>query len=342
MKSSQTSSIRKRNNNAPLVYAVLFALLILAIILGIIQGAVHVSLGDIFNALLGRSVGTPSYNIIVLSRLPRTLGCLVAGAALAVSGSIIQIVLSNPLAAPNVIGVNSGAGLAIAVCGAIFPTQVGLHPIAAFIGALTAVLLVLFISQKAGASKITTVLAGVAVAAVFAAMIDAVVTVFPDSLIGYTSFRIGGLANVSIKNILPAMYIIIVAIIILLCMSNEIDVLSLGNDTAKSLGLRVKPLRIILLALGAALAGAAVSFAGLLGFVGLIVPHIMRHFVGEDSFNLMATSALGGAILVTLCDVSTRLIFAPYEMPVGILLSCIGGPFFIWLLLMQRKRRTND
>ncbi len=342
MKSSQMSSIRTHKNKMPLVYAVLCALLVLAAILGIIEGSVHVSLGDIFDAILGRSVGTPSYNIIILSRLPRTLGCLVAGVGLAVAGAVLQTVLGNPLAAPNVIGVNSGAGLAIAICGALYPLQVSLHPFAAFIGALVAVLLVLFISQKAGASKITTVLAGVAVAAVFAAMIDAVVTLFPDSLIGYTSFRIGGLANVSMKNIIPGMCVIIWAVAVLLIMNNEIDILALGTDTAKSLGLKIKPWRIVLLALAAALAGAAVSFAGLLGFVGLIVPHIMRNFVGERSLHLIATSGLGGAVLVTICDVVTRLVFAPYEMPVGILLSCIGGPFFIWLLLRQKSRRTHD
>lgn len=135
---------------------------------------------------------------------------------------------------------------------------------------------------------------------------------------------------------------ILPSLIILLLLTNELDLLLLGSDTARSLGLSAKRLRVVFLALAAALAGAAVSYAGLLGFVGLVVPHIMRLLVGEESRPLMLSSLLGGAAFLTLCDLLARTLFAPYELPVGIVLAFVGGPFFIWLLLKQRGGRTHD
>ena len=118
------------------------------------------------------------------------------------------------------------------------------------------------------------------------------------------------------------------------------DVLALGSETARSLGLSVRPVRFVLLVLAAALSGAAVSFAGLLGFVGLIVPHTMRRFVGGESGPLLAASVLGGACFVTVCDLLARVLFAPFELPVGVVLAVTGGPFFLWLLLRQRGGRA--
>lgn len=279
-------------------------------------------------------------SIILYARLPRLCGCLLAGAALACAGVIIQGVLNNPLAAPNIIGVNSGAGLATALCCAAAPGAVGLTPVAAFLGALAGVMLVLFISERAGASRITLVLAGVAMSSMFSAGIDAVVTFFPDALNGYTDFRIGGVKNLSMARLAPAFWVILTALLLALSLSNELDLLLLGRETAQSLGLPAKWLRLVLLMLAAALAGAAVSFAGLLGFVGLLVPHIMRRLAGEESFLLLLSSALGGALLLASCDLISRLIFAPFELPLGVVLSLAGGPFFIWLLLRQRRGRS--
>ena len=339
MKNSQISFT---DNKCAKLYIILFLSLILSAAAGICLGPVKISIGSVLRVLIEGERNTTEANIILLARLPRVFGCLVAGAALAVSGCVIQTVLANPLAAPNIIGVNAGAGLAVAIFSALLPEAAAYTPLAAFLGALAAVLLVLFIAEKSGAAKITLVLAGVAVSSVFSALIDAVITFFPDSLNGYSDFRIGGLANLSTAEVTPAFFIVAVSIIILLSLHNEMDVLSLGMDTSRSLGLKSKPLRIILLALAAALAGAAVSFAGLIGFVGLIVPHIMRNFVGENSAELIITSALGGALLLTVCDIAARLLFAPYELSVGIILSCVGGPFFINLLIRQRGGRNRD
>lgn len=334
MSSWRTSSVGSRGRYG--LIAALAGLVLLSGVANLAFGAVPIPPGEVIAALLGRGEGT-AVSIVLYARLPRLCGCLLAGAALACAGVIIQGVLNNPLAAPNVIGVNSGAGLATALCCALAPGAVRLTPIAAFLGALAGVLLVLLIAERAGAARITLVLAGVAVSGIFSAGIDAVVTFVPDALSGYTDFRVGGVKNLSMSRLAPAFWVIVIALVLALSLSNELDLLLLGRETAQSLGLPAKWLRLALLMLAAALAGAAVSFAGLLGFVGLLVPHIMRRLIGEDSFHLLLSSALGGGLLLTACDLASRLLFAPFELPLGVVLSLAGGPFFIWLLLKQRR-----
>lgn len=304
-------------------------------------GAVTVGPEALIQVLLGGGRDSAAAGILLFVRLPRTLGCLLAGAALATSGAIIQTVMANPLAAPNIIGVNSGAGFFVAVCGALLPAglAVKLSPLAAFIGAFVCVMVVLLIAERAGSSRIVLVLAGVAISGMFGAGTDTVITLFPDALTGYSDFRIGGLANVTMEAVAPAMWVILFCLAAALLLSNELDILTLGSDTAQSLGLPVGRMRVVSLALAAALAGAAVSFSGLLGFVGLIVPHMVRRLIGSESRSLILGSALGGAALLTLCDIAARLIFAPFELPVGIVLSFVGSPFFLWLLIRKRGRQ---
>ena len=340
MKSWQIFSIKTENRR--ILFPALVLLTLLCAGLSLCCGAVKLPLGDVIRSLFGRGDGAYTDSIVLYSRLPRTCGCLLAGAALAVSGAVIQGVLHNPLAAPNIIGVNAGAGLAVALCGALIPLRAASFPLAAFLGAMLSMLLVLGIAERTGASRLTLVLSGVIVSAVFSAGIDAVLTFFPDALNGYTDFRIGGMENLTMAKVAPAFWVILPSLIILLLLTNELDLLLLGSDTARSLGLSAKRLRVVFLALAAALAGAAVSYAGLLGFVGLVVPHIMRLLVGEESRPLMLSSLLGGAAFLTLCDLLARTLFAPYELPVGIVLAFVGGPFFIWLLLKQRGGRTHD
>lgn len=341
MKNSQTSYIRP---DRPLwrVYLVLALITLASAALSLMLGPVSLSPGEVISAFFKSEAVTSADRIALYARLPRTCGCIVAGAALAVSGAIIQGVLSNPLAAPNVIGVNSGAGLAAAVCCAFLPGAYALVPFAAFLGALLSVLLVLLIAERTGASKITLVLGGVAISSVLSAGVDAVVTFVPDALVGYSDFRIGSLSGLTMQKLAPAAWVVLAALALSFSLTHELDLLMLGRDTARSLGLRAGKMRILLLAVAAALAGAAVSFAGLLGFIGLIVPHIMRRLVGDESRLLLPGCAMGGAVMLLLCDLASRMLFRPYELPVGIALSFIGGPFFVWLLLRQRKGRTHD
>jgi len=337
MKNLRIFSIRTHKKR---VLGLLALLTLMSALLSLCVGAVWVSPGEIVSALTGGGENTAG-RIFLYARLPRTCGCLAAGMALAVSGAVIQSVLANPLAAPNIIGVNSGAGFMVALSCALIPESAAAVPLMAFLGALMGVLLVLLLAERTGAAKITLVLAGVAVSSMFSAGIDAVVTFVPDALNGYSDFRIGGLDNLSMERIAPALWIMLPALLGCVLLGSEMDVLALGTDIARSLGLHVKRTRIILLALAAALAGGAVSFCGLLGFVGLVVPHIMRRTLGEESRYLIPGCALGGAVMLTVCDVLARIMVAPYELSVGIVLSLMGGPFFIWLLLRQRGGRSQ-
>ena len=337
MKSSRTYSTA----NQPLrLFLTLSLVTVLAAVLSMALGAVYVSPWRVVSALFTGADGSVEANIALYARLPRVCGCILAGAALALSGAITQSVLANPLASPGTIGVNSGAGVAAAICCAVAPTAQALVPIAAFIGAMAAAMLVLFIAERTGAAKITLVLAGVAISNILSAGVDAVVTFAPEALNVYSDFRIGSLENLTMQRLLYPAIVTALAMAAAFLMTNELDVLMLGVDTAESLGMKAGRVRILLLAVAAALAGAAVSFAGLLGFVGLIAPHMMRRFTGDEARYLLPASALGGAALLLICDTASRTLFAPYELPVGITLAFIGGPFFIWLLLRQRRGRT--
>lgn len=337
MKSWQISCTRQRKR---LFWAALCLLTLAAAALSLWIGSVELSPGQVWISLIGQDKSSVAARIIRYSRLPRTAAALLAGAALAVSGAVIQTVLNNPLASPGVIGVNSSAGLAVALVCAIAPQAQQYTPLVAFIGAWLGVLLIMGLSQSTGASRITVILAGVAISNLFSAGIDAVVTFVPDALNGVTDFRIGGFTGVTMSQLAPAAGMIFFSFLLVFSLAQQLDILALGSDTAQSLGLSVKSIRFLLLALAAALAGAAVSFSGLLSFVGLIVPHIMRRLVGEDSLPLLAGSALGGALFVTVCDLLARVLFSPFELPVGIVLAFAGAPFFLWLLFRQRGGRT--
>lgn len=341
MKFSRTFSIRMRKRRL-LLFPVLALLLLLAAAAALCLGIVCVSPKELLEILLGRDTASVAARIVRFSRLPRLAAALLAGSALAVSGAIIQSVLANPLAAPNIIGVNAGAGLAVTLCCAFLPAALRLQSLAAFLGAFVAVLLIFSLSQRAGASRMTLVLAGVIVSAVCNAATDLIVTFVPDALTGYSDFRIGGLNGVSFQRLFPAACLILPALLLACTLPHELDVLNLGAETASGLGMRVGATRTLLLAIAAVLAGAAVSFAGLLGFVGLIVPHVVRMLVGGENRFVIPTSMLVGAILLTLCDLAGRTVFAPYELPVGILLAFLGGPFFLWLLLRRRGGHGND
>lgn len=296
----------------------------------------------LLSAALSLGLGAASLTPVIFRfvRLPRTLGCLLAGAALAVSGAIIQGVLSNKLASPSIIGVNAGAGLAVTVCCACGALSGWAIAGSAFLGAMISVLLIVFTAEKAGASRTTVILGGVAVNAFLNALSEALSTLIPEVGMMAGDFRVGGFGSISYVRLLPAGISICLALLMVFSLHNELDVLSLGEETARSLGMNAKRTRTLLLILSAMLAGAAVSFAGLLGFVGLIVPHAMRRMVGSESRFLLPMCALGGAAFVTFCDTAARVIFAPFELPVGILLSVLGGPFFLLLLMKRKGGRT--
>ena len=313
-----------------------FLVCLLVALASLSLGAAALSPAEVWEAVASGPQSTAG-RIFWYVRLPRTAGCLLAGAALSVAGCVIQNVLANPLASPNIIGVNAGAGLAVTVCCALGAVSGWTIAGAAFGGAFLAVLLVSMAAKMVGASRTTVILAGVAVNAFLGAVGDAVTNLVPDAAALSSDFRVGGFGAVVPARLLPAGVLILLGLAAVLTLSNELEILSLGEDTARTLGLNAERMRTLFLALAALLCGSAVSFAGLLGFVGLIVPHAVRRLAGTECGRLLPLSALWGAAFVTACDLLARLLFRPQELPVGILLSMLGGPFFLYIL---SKRRT--
>ena len=297
----------------------------------------------LLSAALSLGLGAASLTPVIFRfvRLPRTVACLLSGAALAVSGAVIQGVLSNSLASPSIIGVNAGAGLAVTVCCALGLLSGWVIALSAFGGAMASVLLVVFVARKTGASRTTVILGGVAVNSFLNALSEALTTLVPDAGVLTGDFRVGGFSSVVPARLLPAGVLICCALVLVMTFHNDLDVLALGEETARSLGMPVKKMRSLFLILAAMLAGASVSFAGLLGFVGLIVPHAARRIAGNQSRYLLPMCAIGGAGFVTACDLASRMAFIPYELPVGIFLSVLGGPFFLALLLKRKGGRSH-
>ncbi len=303
-------------------------------------GAANLRLSQLWQAILGGPQDTAGY-IFWYARLPRTAACLLSGSALAVAGCILQSVLGNSLASPGIIGVNAGAGLGVTLCCALGALSGWSIALASFGGALAAVFLVVLLAWRTGASRTTVILSGVAMNSILGAVTDGITTLVPDAAMLSGEFRVGGFSAVAHTRLAPAAALILAALAVCFTLCNELDVLALGEDTAQSLGLSVKKSRPLFLLLAALLAGASVSFAGLLGFVGLLVPHGVRRLVGSESKYLLPLSALAGAGFVTVCDLAARLLFAPHELPVGILLSFLGGPFFLGLLLKKKGGRIH-
>ena len=298
-----------REKAAPLAIAVSASVLAAVTAAAFLVGSSSVSLGDLVAWATGGDVSASAKSILVNVRLPRVLAALLAGGALAVAGAIIQAVLDNPLASPNIIGINSGAGLFVLIAASVFPSALWLPPLAAFAGALATALIIFGISLGASTSRLTVVLAGIAITSVFGAGMNTILIVNPDAYIGSSALLAAG----------------------------KLNIMALGDDTAHALGMNVGACRLAMLGLAAVLAGAAVSFAGLLGFVGLIIPHLVRFFVGHDNRIVLPLSAVSGAAFVVVCDLLARVLFAPYEVPVGILMAFLGGPFFIYLILKNRR-----
>lgn len=340
MNTLQSSSIPKSSANKTKyvsLFALLSALVIALFCASCTLGSTSASVKNALTAFFYDNTQNIDFKIIFYIRLPRTIAAVLAGSALAVSGVIIQAVLSNPMAAPNVIGVNSGAGFMATLIIALFPSSLWALPISAFVGALCACLFIYVLSIKTNASKLTITLVGIAVGSILNAGINAIKVIFPDSVYDADMFMIGGFSGITYNKLTFAAVIIIISFVIAFILAKDIDILCIGENTAKSLGQNVMLLRLALLIIASALAGAAVSFAGLLGFVGLLVPHIMRKFVGNRHRLLIPASAIFGSGLVILCDIFSRIVFAPYEIPVGIVLSIIGGIFFISLVLFSKR-----
>lgn len=330
--SNQKKSIFHRYSGA----AILLGLLLAVFLLGLRLGSAQLTAREFWRGLTGQD---PTARLILWElRLPRLLGGLLAGAGLALSGTLLQQVTGNALAGPNIIGVNAGAGFAAILTLWLLPKQAAFLPFFAFLGAVGALLLILSLAQKVRGSKASVILAGIAVSALLNAAISFISYADPDLLASYNYFSVGGLSGVQNQDLLFPALLILAAFLFALLFAKQIDLLCLGDALAASLGARIKATRILCLLLAGASAAAAVSFAGLLGFIGLIVPHIARRMAGSNLRLRLMESALLGGILLIAADLLGRLIIAPSELPVGIITALLGAPFFLYLLCRKEHR----
>ena len=319
----------------------LMCLLLAAVLYaGLRFGAAPLTHEQIMGALKNLPDHQSSRIILLFLRLPRVLAGLLAGGALAAAGLLLQTVTANPLCAPNIIGVNAGAGFGMMLVMCLFPALHTLQPLAAFLGAFGASMLVIFLASAAGGrrsmSRSTLVLAGVALSSVLSAGISALSLTYPDLLASYAAFSVGGLTGVTAEQLYLPAAVILPALLCAYLLIPRLSLLCLGDSMAQSLGVRVRRLRVLSTALASLLCAAVVSYAGLLGFVGLMVPHAARKIAGTSLYRQMSASLLLGGILVVGADLLGRVLFAPSELPVGILMAVLGAPFFLFLLLRRR------
>jgi iron complex transport system permease protein len=325
------TSLKDRRSYRLAVMIALAALCVIAFLVGNASGTVSVSIKRIFQVLFTDD-GSTERSIIWTIRLPRMILAALVGINLALSGCILQGVMHNPLADPSIIGISSGAGLFGIFILVIMPQFQQLVPIAAFAGALLAAGIIYILAWKGGIQPTRIVLAGVAVSALFSAGISGTLVFFSDRVHGALTFMNGSLSARSWPEVITILPYTVFGIILAVLNSQKLNILILGDDTARGLGLHVERVRLGLTALAALLAASAVSVVGLLGFVGLIVPHSIRLLLGNNYKIMFPATALLGAALVMFSDTLARTIFSPTEIPVGIVMAIIGVPFFLYLL----------
>jgi len=343
MPTLQTSCIRKPwAKRKALVLLLLAALLCVTSVLSLRCGSQNYTVSQLLAALHSNNHTDPIWRIVVYSRIPRTLAALLAGSALATAGALMQAVLNNAMASPNIIGVNAGAGFFAMLAVTLVPGTAGIMPMASFLGAFGTAMFIYLLALRAGLSRTTLILSGIAVSSILNAGINAITLLVPDSVIGATGFMLGGFSGVTTISIRHAVIYLAIGFFLAFFLAPELNLLQLGEESAAGLGLHVKRTRFLAIFAVALLAGGAVSFSGLLGFVGLLVPHMARRLAGGDNRWLIPASALLGSSFVLACDILARLLFSPFEFPVGIIMSLLGGPFFLYLLLRRKRSRIYD
>ncbi len=314
--------------------AILLLFLFLALIgsfLSLTKGSSVISMEQIINILLAPG-NDPQSQIIWNIRMPRTIVGALVGINLSLSGAILQAIMRNPLADPHIIGISSGAGLAGVVIMILFPALEYLITPVAFIGAMLAAVCIYILAWKNGIKPVRIILAGVAVSAFLSAGISGLMIFYSDRVHGALMWMVGGLAARSWPHVNIILPYAVIGLILALSSAAYLNILQLGDEMARGLGVNVEVTRIVLTAIAALLAASAVSVVGLLGFVGLVVPHAARLLIGSDYRFLLPASALLGIAIVTLSDTFARVVFAPIELPVGIIMAFLGAPFFLFLL----------
>lgn len=314
-----------------LVLFIFATLAVFGCLVSLLKGSVVIAPQEIWQALVGRGE-TMQEQIIYNIRLPRTLVAALVGMNLALSGAVLQAVMKNPLADPHIIGISAGAGLAGVAIMILFPAFEYLITPTAFVGAMGAAICIYILAWKGGIRPVRIILAGVAVSAFLGSGISALMIFYSDRVHGALMWMVGGLAARSWPHVEMIWPYALVGFALALLGAKHLNILQLGDEVAKGLGLRVEFVRLAMTAVAALLAASAVSVVGLLGFVGLIVPHAARLVIGADYRFLLPAAALLGIAVVTASDTFARIVFAPVELPVGIIMAFVGAPFFLFLL----------
>ena len=336
-----------------LLLPLLGLVLTLAVLLSLGTGTAGLPPGRILQALpelLGLPSGSaldPVQSMVLREiRLPRTLLAILVGGSLAASGAVMQGLFRNPLADPGLLGVSAGAALgAVAVIvlgGSALPRLLSgwaALPLAAFGGSLAATVLVYRLGRVQGRTEVATMLlAGIAINAIAVAATSALTYLASEQrLRGLVFWSMGSLGSAEWSTLLPGALVMLAGMVLLPLFAPALNALLLGEAEASHLGFEVERIKVFLILLVALVVGAAVSLSGIIGFVGLVVPHLLRLAVGPDHRLLLPASALGGALLLLCADLLARTLIAPAELPIGILTALLGGPFFLWLLLRWRR-----
>lgn len=304
---------------------------IFAMVASLTLGSVDISFSTIVHTLLG-NVQTTDEMVIWNIRFPRNIVGALVGANLAVSGAILQAVMKNPLADPGIVGVSSGAGLAGVIMLIFMPEASILLTPVAFVGAMLSAAAVYALAWKNGIRLTRIILAGVAVSAFLGSGISALLVFYSDKVQGALLWMVGGLSARSWPQVETLFPYTILGLVLALAGCKALTILSLGDETARGLGVPVERVRFSMTAVAALLAAGAVSVAGLIGFVGLVVPHIVRLIIGTDYKYVIPGSAILGAGVLVFCDTLGRVAFSPIEIPAGIIMAFLGAPFFLYLL----------
>lgn len=336
---------------AAVVFSFLGVALAFALVLGIGVGPISVPAGDVLRILwLGITGGSldqmvevnPEGVVVWHIRVPRALIAVLVGAALATAGATMQAVFRNPLADPGIIGVSSGAATAAVLAivtgfAAVGPWAI---PAAAFLGALLTVVLVQSVAELKGGGPATLVLVGVAISSFLGAVTSAAVANAPqDSDIRSITFWMNGdLVARTWEHVQVAVLPILLTLVVLAgALARDLNIMLMGSDSARTTGVDVPKVRRILLALAALLTATAVSVSGIIGFIGLVVPHLVRVVLGPDHRILLPASMLTGAVFVLLADTVARMLFSPVVLQTGTVVAFLGSPVFLWLLLRTRR-----
>ena len=328
------------DRRVPVILLVLTLVTLLAMILSVGYGEYPISPVDVVKTLLGLPTANGDYAFIINTlRLPRTIVAFLVGIGLAIAGTITQCITRNPLAAPDIIGMNAGATLAAVTLLILMPNApVSLLPFAAFGGALIVSLLIYLLAWQGGSSPMRLILVGIGFDLIAKALTNIMITFGEINTVSqalvWLAGSVYGRSWSQVMTLIP--WIVIFGLVALL-LTRELNTLNLGDEVARGLGSRVEWQRGLLLLTGVALAGASVATAGAIGFVGLMSPHLSRQLVGASHEGLLPVAAMLGGMLVVVADLLGRVMFAPLELPCGIITAAIGAPYFVYLLISQRK-----